>query len=141
MKPTKIRTTVTATVHSNRKICWNCKRLSTKRFSAQKYKKRKCKNCRYVLQRFFFYFFYLKENAKRTRKFFFNFQAKINQKLLNSKVFNFEHQGLYRNTKKMNRLKSSGSAKARTMMNLHNNEAGRRVSKMQFFTNFTIVPL
>ncbi|XP_037034508.1 protein Wnt-5 isoform X2 [Bradysia coprophila] len=53
-------------------------------------------------------------------------QAKINQKLLNSKVFNFEHQGLYRNTKKMNRLKSSGSAKARTMMNLHNNEAGRR---------------
>ncbi|KAJ6644324.1 Protein Wnt-5 [Pseudolycoriella hygida] len=53
-------------------------------------------------------------------------QAKINQKLLNSKVFNFEHQGLYKNTKKMNRLKSSGSAKARTMMNLHNNEAGRR---------------
>ncbi|KAJ6629551.1 Protein Wnt-5, partial [Pseudolycoriella hygida] len=52
-------------------------------------------------------------------------QAKINQKLLNSKVFNFEHQGLYKNTKKMNRLKSSGSAKARTMMNLHNNEAGR----------------
>lgn len=69
-----------------------------------------------------------------------HFQAKINQKLLNSKVFNFEHQGLYRNTKKMNRLKSSSSAKARTMMNLHNNEAGRRVSKMQFFTHF-IVPL
>lgn len=71
-------------------------------------------------------------------------QAKINQKLLNSKVFNFEHQGLYRNTKKMNRLKSSGSAKARTMMNLHNNEAGRRVSKMQFFTHislFHFIPL
>lgn len=67
-----------------------------------------------------------------------NFQAKINQKLLNSKVFNFEHQGLYRNTKKMNRLKSSGSAKARTMMNLHNNEAGRRVSKMQFFTHYSL---
>lgn len=66
------------------------------------------------------------------------FQAKINHEILNSKVFNLEHQGLYSNGKKSqrdgayatasNRLKSSASSKARSMMNLHNNEAGRRVS-------------
>lgn len=52
-------------------------------------------------------------------------------------MFNLEHQGLYTNAKKSrdgayatasNRLKSSASSKARSMMNLHNNEAGRRVS-------------
>lgn len=62
-------------------------------------------------------------------------QAKINHEILNSKVFNLEHQGLYgkkaRNDKissSPNRIKSSATAKARSLMNLHNNEAGRRVT-------------
>lgn len=57
-------------------------------------------------------------------------QAKINHEILNSKVFNLEHQGLYG---KKSRIKSSASSKARSLMNLHNNEAGRRV------TQFTII--
>lgn len=52
-------------------------------------------------------------------------QAKINHEILNSKVFNLEHQGLYG---KKSRIKSSASSKARSLMNLHNNEAGRRVT-------------
>ncbi|XP_055318181.1 protein Wnt-5 isoform X2 [Sitodiplosis mosellana] len=62
-------------------------------------------------------------------------QAKINHEILNSKVFNLENQGYYGNFKKnqrggstpsRNRYKSSASAKARSKMNIHNNEAGRR---------------
>lgn len=66
-----------------------------------------------------------------------HFQAKINHEILNSKVFNLENQGYYGNFKKQrggtqagttrNRYKSSASAKARSKMNIHNNEAGRRV--------------
>lgn len=64
------------------------------------------------------------------------FQAKINHEILNSKVFNLENQGYYGNFKKQrgtqpgasrNRYKSSASVKARSKMNIHNNEAGRRV--------------
>lgn len=62
-------------------------------------------------------------------------QAKINHEILNSKVFNLENQGYYGNIKKSqrngattrNRYKSSASPKARSKMNIHNNEAGRRV--------------
>lgn len=68
------------------------------------------------------------------------FQAKINHEILNSKVFNLENQAYYGgNFKKpqrgtnagvsRNRYKSSASAKARSKMNIHNNEAGRRVCK------------
>lgn len=56
---------------------------------------------------------------------------------MNSKVFNLEHQNFYGNGKKSqrgmtsstqrNRYKSSASTKARSKMNIHNNEAGRRV--------------
>lgn len=74
-----------------------------------------------------------------------HFQAKINHEILNSKVFNLENQGYYGNFKKQrsgtqsgttrNRYKSSATAKARSKMNIHNNEAGRRVcfvETMQF---------
>lgn len=67
-------------------------------------------------------------------------QAKINHEILNSKVFNLEHQGLYgkkprsdKISSSPNRIKSSATAKARSLMNLHNNEAGRRVT---FFLPF-----
>lgn len=65
------------------------------------------------------YFFYLTNNL----------QAKITHEIMNSKAFNIEHQGIFGNGKKSaaTRLKSSASSKARSMMNLHNNEAGRRV--------------
>lgn len=69
-------------------------------------------------------------------------QAKINHEILNSKVFNLENQAYYGgNFKKpqrgtnagvsRNRFKSSASAKARSKMNIHNNEAGRRVWKVE----------
>lgn len=65
-------------------------------------------------------------------------QAKINHEILNSKVFNLENQAYYGGHLKKpqrgtnagatrNRYKSSASAKARSKMNIHNNEAGRRV--------------
>lgn len=68
-------------------------------------------------------------------------QAKINHEILNSKVFNLENQGYYGNTKKSqrtgaaqrNRYKSSATAKARSKMNIHNNEAGRRVCNALFY--------
>lgn len=56
-------------------------------------------------------------------------------------MFNLENQGYYGNFKKnqrgsssssRNRYKSSASAKARSKMNIHNNEAGRRVCISQF---------
>lgn len=53
-------------------------------------------------------------------------QEKINKEILNSKLFNAnaeDHIG----RKKNGRYKQS-SVKARSLMNLHNNEAGRRVS-------------
>lgn len=53
-------------------------------------------------------------------------QEKINKEILNSKLFNVnaeDHIG----RKKNGRYKQS-SVKARSLMNLHNNEAGRRVS-------------
>lgn len=67
-------------------------------------------------------------------------QAKINREILNSKVFSLENHGPYdgNNQKKTNqrinpnRLRGSGSTKARSLMNLHNNEAGRRVSLILF---------
>lgn len=50
-------------------------------------------------------------------------------------MFSLDQQALRINTKKThrndaqrNRYKSSASAKARSKMNIHNNEAGRRVS-------------
>lgn len=57
-------------------------------------------------------------------------QAKINHEILNSKVFNLEHQGLYG---KKSRIRSSASSKARSLMNLHNNEAGRRVIYVYYY--------
>lgn len=61
-------------------------------------------------------------------RFYLRFQAKINHEILNSKVFNMEYQGFGKKGPG-NRFRSSASSKARSMMNLHNNEAGRRVSK------------
>ena len=66
-------------------------------------------------------------------------QAKINKELSNSKIFNFENKQnggggggskkLHQRTgSPLNRVKNSASMKARSLMNLHNNEAGRRVS-------------
>lgn len=56
-------------------------------------------------------------------------QAKINHEILNSKVFSLDNQ--YNKKAPGNKLKSSSaSSKARMLMNLHNNEAGRRVSLM-----------
>lgn len=53
-----------------------------------------------------------------------NFQEKINKEILNSKLFNNNEEVVTR--KKGGRYKNS-NIKARTLMNLHNNEAGRRV--------------
>jgi hypothetical protein len=56
-------------------------------------------------------------------------QERINKEILNSKLFtNPEENG---NRKKLGggRFKNSASVKARSLMNLHNNEAGRRVFK------------
>lgn len=63
-------------------------------------------------------------------------QEKINHEILNSRMFSLDQQALRINTKKSqrgaeaqrNRYKSSASVKARSKMNIHNNEAGRRVS-------------
>lgn len=71
-------------------------------------------------------------------EFFFLFQAKINHEILNSKVFSLENHGQSYDGGKgggkkglgNGRLKGSGSIKARSLMNLHNNEAGRRVSEI-----------
>jgi hypothetical protein len=53
-------------------------------------------------------------------------QEKINKEILNSKLFNVNaEENIGR--KKGGRFKQS-SIKARALMNLHNNEAGRRVS-------------
>lgn len=57
---------------------------------------------------------------------YFQFKAKINRELLKSKVFNLDHQ--QPNQGRKHRIKPTASAKARSLMNLHNNEAGRRVS-------------
>lgn len=60
-------------------------------------------------------------------------------------MFNFDPAtgSMYGNKKKHQRLggslarvKPGASAKARSMMNLHNNEAGRRVSSNTFFLSF-----
>lgn len=67
---------------------------------------------------------------------FFPLQEKINHEILNSKMFSLDQQALRINTKKSqrgaeaqrNRYKSSASVKAHSKMNIHNNEAGRRVS-------------
>lgn len=54
---------------------------------------------------------------------------------MNSKIFSLEQQNLYESLRKgnkknnMGRLKGSASTKARSLMNIHNNEAGRRVIK------------
>ncbi|XP_058455685.1 protein Wnt-5 [Malaya genurostris] len=61
-------------------------------------------------------------------------QEKINKEISNSEVFNLKHFNIYDKLKKMfkkpektlNGVKFSASAKARALMNLHNNEAGRR---------------
>ncbi|XP_058820409.1 protein Wnt-5 [Topomyia yanbarensis] len=61
-------------------------------------------------------------------------QEKINKEITNSEVFNLKHFNIYDKLKKMfrkpektlNGVKFSASAKARALMNLHNNEAGRR---------------
>lgn len=55
-------------------------------------------------------------------------QEKINKEILNSKLFNVNaEENIGR--KKGGRYKQS-SIKARSLMNLHNNEAGRRVSSI-----------
>ncbi|XP_029728121.1 protein Wnt-5 isoform X2 [Aedes albopictus] len=61
-------------------------------------------------------------------------QDRINKEITNSEVFNLKHFNIYDKLKKMfkkpektlNGVKFSASAKARALMNLHNNEAGRR---------------
>ncbi|XP_055637960.1 protein Wnt-5 [Toxorhynchites rutilus septentrionalis] len=61
-------------------------------------------------------------------------QERINREITNSEVFNLKHFNVYDKLKKMfrkpertlNGVKFSASAKARALMNLHNNEAGRR---------------
>lgn len=66
---------------------------------------------------------------------------------MNSKIFSLEQQNLYESLRKgnkknnMGRLKGSASTKARSLMNIHNNEAGRRVNKQSALFNinpFTI---
>lgn len=59
------------------------------------------------------------------------FKVKINRELLKSKVFNLDHQ--QPNQGRKHRIKPTASAKARSLMNLHNNEAGRRVSLLYMF--------
>jgi len=62
-------------------------------------------------------------------------QENINREILNSKLFNGEANGKRRKRKRKNQRAVSGEApvlsnaniKARSLMNLHNNEAGRRV--------------
>lgn len=63
---------------------------------------------------------------------------------MNSKIFSLEQQNLYESLRKgnkknnMGRLKGSASTKARSLMNIHNNEAGRRVIKQ--LASFNINP-
>jgi wingless-type MMTV integration site family protein 5 len=63
------------------------------------------------------------------RYFFYVLQEKINKEILNSKLFGGNDENVGR--KKGGRFKQS-SIKARSLMNLHNNEAGRRVSLTAF---------
>lgn len=59
----------------------------------------------------------------------FNLQEKINKEILNSKLFNTMDETMSRKQKfGGGRFKTGASIKARSLMNLHNNEAGRRVS-------------
>ncbi|GAB0088308.1 Protein Wnt [Sergentomyia squamirostris] len=58
-------------------------------------------------------------------------QEKINREILNSKIFNLENRAIYANNRRqkgsLSRIKLSSTAlKARSLMNLHNNEVGRR---------------
>lgn len=62
--------------------------------------------------------------------FLLTLKEKINKEILNSKLFSVnadENIG-----RKKNRFKTA-SAKARALMNLHNNEAGRRVNSNLIF--------
>lgn len=64
-------------------------------------------------------------------------QENINREILNSKLFNGDANGKRRKRKRKNQRAVSGdppalsnsNVKARSLMNLHNNEAGRRVRK------------
>lgn len=139
---------------SNRNICWSYRRKSPRKYWAHVCRRTKCKNYRYVragvcgwahggggerrkdrIEIDWNGFFRFCHFAIRWMNFdwflFFFFckfllQAKINHEILNSKVFSLEHQ--YGKKQTTSRIKSSATSKARTMMNLHNNEAGRRVS-------------
>lgn len=65
----------------------------------------------------------LQENERQ------DLQASINRELLNSKVFSMDNQQQRKDGKRgpLGRMKNGASSKARSLMNLHNNEAGRRV--------------
>lgn len=81
----------------------------------------------------------LQENERQ------DLQASINRELLNSKVFSMDGQQQRKDGKRgpLGRIKNSASSKARSLMNLHNNEAGRRVNlnNLYFHTNiFNALP-
>uniref|UniRef100_A0A1B0DHE0 Uncharacterized protein n=1 Tax=Phlebotomus papatasi TaxID=29031 RepID=A0A1B0DHE0_PHLPP len=60
----------------------------------------------------------------------YKLEEKINREIFNSKIFNLENRAMYVNNRRqkgaLSRIKLSGtSLKARSLMNLHNNEVGR----------------
>ncbi|ETN68017.1 wingless [Anopheles darlingi] len=73
-------------------------------------------------------------------------QERIYKEVTNSEVFNLKNVNIYERLKKMfrkpdktlNGVQFSASAKARALMNLHNNEAGRRfnylLAAIDFYT-------
>lgn len=73
-------------------------------------------------------------NSKLKENEMIELQENINREILNSKLFNGEANGKRRKRKRKNQRAVSGEApvlsnaniKARSLMNLHNNEAGRR---------------
>ncbi|XP_051860554.1 protein Wnt-5 [Drosophila albomicans] len=73
-------------------------------------------------------------NSKLKENDMIELQENINREILNSKLFNGEANGKRRKRKRKNQRAVSGEApvmsnaniKARSLMNLHNNEAGRR---------------
>ncbi|XP_059611738.1 protein Wnt-5 [Phlebotomus argentipes] len=71
------------------------------------------------------------EDSKLQEKEMHELQEKINREIFNSKIFNLENRAMFVNNRRqkgaLSRIKLSGTAlKARSLMNLHNNEVGRR---------------
>uniref|UniRef100_A0A182VSR4 Protein Wnt n=1 Tax=Anopheles minimus TaxID=112268 RepID=A0A182VSR4_9DIPT len=73
-------------------------------------------------------------NSNLNPKEISDLQERINKEITNSEVFNLKNVNIYDKLKKifrkpektLNGVQFSASAKARALMNLHNNEAGRR---------------